>query len=458
MYFLPTHPSLTSADPLGVCDADLDRVPQAAVLDCLMKTAQEKLPEDSIQALSNLIQDVVYSLHGNGDGRTYNLNQVLNDLVASRDFDVHKSLQSVIQAAQNLSSSWPDGTITHLGEDSCERIECSGDQVNSLLAHQVLGSLAQPSKSTYDIQCFTFWYGAGLLHPKAVSGYIEIIFDHFVRGGYSADENFAFSSRTASDMPDIQQSDEIPQFEVITVSEESEPSQLPPDTKNPPFVLVAANAQPGPGQTATHEERLQANAPALCLSAILCPLLAESEAVITSAFPVHGTWKGHNRTARLEQLFPTDQRPLRHYILADALEMDGQGWEDLDDAGYLPDLYPANISREIKKLYAAFAGAKAEAARAGYEECIIEAPAWGCGAFGGNTLAKSVLMMIAAGLTGVKVQLALLEKRKKEVEAVRTIVEKGWSVKELSRRITSAGTRKCTETDELFEALMSPDF
>ncbi|KAJ9661981.1 hypothetical protein H2201_006270 [Coniosporium apollinis] len=207
---------------------------------------------------------------------------------------------------------------------------------------------------------------------------------------------------------------------------ESEPSDFS-SSDTIPFVLVAAHAQPGPGPTGTQEERLQSASPALSLSALLTPAIPDDAAVVTSAFPVHAAWTGHNRTAVLRQLYLVSERPRRHYLLADALPLDQL---TADGNVGLLDLRPGRVEREVRKLFAAFSGAASVAKREEYGGCIVEAGAWGCGAFGGNVLVKGVCMAVAAGLAGVEVVLTLLEGRE-EVSALQMVLGRGLRVAEL---------------------------
>lgn len=202
----------------------------------------------------------------------------------------------------------------------------------------------------------------------------------------------------------------------------------------------------------------------------MTPKIAEHAAVITSEFPVHAMWEGHNRTAKLRCLYPPDSRPLRNYILADALQLDDV---EVENDGALPDLRHANIWREVGKLYAAFKGAAAVHQRCisaqtssdtennnpvlntvmvsedGQDTCHIEAGAWGCGAFGGSVPIKAVCMMIAAGLAGVSVTLTLVEGRSEDIIDVRRILERGFSVRELWGVVTSEGIRGCKSSREV---------
>jgi hypothetical protein len=87
--------------------------------------------------------------------------------------------------------------------------------------------------------------------------------------------------------------------------------------------------------------------------------------------------------------------------------------------------------------------------------CIVKAVAWGCQAFGGNVLAKVVCMMIAAGLSGVQVELSLLADRGADIEAVKELLLKNHSVSELWNVVTSPSIRSCKDTTDLKAFILS---
>ena len=402
LYQLPTNPAIISADPLGILDEE-DR-PQAEVLDALIETALSSLasaasPKDVIPAL---IENIAYTVHGNGSLDIRGLRNFLSEeSIAPAPFMV------LLRAAQSLSTHFPTHHLTTLDEIN-QRIELSGTSVNSLLAHQFLGTLAQPKSTEWGRPDFTSWYASEPAHHKAVHGYLRTILGHFEEGGYAETDKFTFAYYNAANMPKPSEINAIPNGQLAFVDEESEPS----DNNGSPFVLVAANAQPGPGPTATQEERLQSASPALSLSALLIPSIPDDAVVVTSAFPVHAAWKGHNRSARLETIFAPTNRPRRRYILADALPLDSMP----DEECILKDLAPGRVEREVKKLYAAFSGAsEMTSSEGGGSPAVIEAGPWGCGAFGGTFLVKTMCMMIAAGLTGVNLVLSVLRDRQSDI-------------------------------------------
>ncbi|KAF2732869.1 hypothetical protein EJ04DRAFT_300226 [Polyplosphaeria fusca] len=426
-YLLPTHPSIRNNDPLGISDSENPL--QADVLDTIISTALSRLYASNTpieQTLRTVIEEIAYTIHGNGSIDTRFLQE---QLTKEPGLAFSDSFPGLLNASRTLAEQFPTHTLEPL-RAAGDTVTCSGSQINALLAHQYLGTLSQHEGVTWGRPDLTSWFAGDPAHPNALLAYLWTLLDLYATGGYATTDRFTFSMYTAAMMPDPSLCDRSPNVHLHTVAEESEPSAA----VRPTFVLVAAHSQPGPGPTATQEERLQAASPALSTSALFVPIIPDDGAVVTSAFPVHSGWKGHNRTARLIELFEHGRQPRRHYILVDALELDVG---EQPECG-LKDLQPGRVQREVRKLYAAFSGAAfTHGQEQGEGSCVVEAGAWGCGAFGGNVFVKTVCMMIAAAMTGVELHLTLLESRKDDVAVVRSLLEMTWTGGELWRRATS---------------------
>ncbi|KAF2186245.1 hypothetical protein K469DRAFT_664111 [Zopfia rhizophila CBS 207.26] len=438
-YQLPTDPLIPCDDPLSIVDTE--NPTQWEVLDQLLHNTsvqihrRDKSPADS---LPPLIEDIAYSVHGNGSIDTGYLRKFC--LATGCVHPV--AVRNLLSTAFSLLEQFPSHSLPTLSNDG-DIISYNGTQIDTLLAHQFFGTLCRPSGNTWGIPCLTSWFVANPSHPQAVDGYISTLLDHFAQGGYLMDQSFSFLLHTAKQMPDPLTSNHVPNIQLHIASEESQLS----DVSESPFVLVAAHSQPGPGPTGTQEERLQSASPALSTSALFIPTIPSDAAVITSAFPVHAAWKGHNRTARLERLFSPEERPRRYYALADALPLD-----EMEESDGLKDLQPGYVEREVRKLYAAFSGAlkMLETIENGPGiPCVLDAGAWGCGAFGGNVLVKTVCMMTAAGMADVEVHLTLLEQRAEDIEAIRLLLNRRLTTAEIWRRITSPDVRRSRSTAEL---------
>lgn len=439
-YSLPTDPSIPNEDRLGLLDTE--DATQVEVLEVLLqKSLQdlESLPSSLIQdqdqtitgaakILCTLIEDIAYVIHTNSSLNTDHLKEHLIKF----QVPVKTSL-NIISVALQLPKVFETCTLPVLSADG-ETVTLNGYQIRSLLAHQFLGTLSQPSGTDWGLPVLTSWFSGEPRCPNAVEGYLATILDYFAAGGYTSNENFTYSMYTAATMPDPSRNNKVPNVSLNLVAEESEPS----GDAGSPFVLVAAHSQPGPGPSATQEERLQAAAPSLCVSALVTPLLPDGAAVVTSPFPVHASWKGHNRSARLDTIYKVEERPMRCFILADALQLDEMSEGPYDE---LKDLVEGRVEREVKKLYAAFWGAKEMQKKKTFgndEPCVVEAGAWGCGAFGGNVLVKVICMLVAAGLAGIEVKLTLLEERRDDVESVTRLLDKRWNTGELWGVVTAA--------------------
>lgn len=411
LYLLPTHPSQTSLDPLGICESTNTVVTQDEVLVKLLRMWQEGIRNEKlgVNSLPELIDQVRYSLHMVGSSATGYLDQFLRSLTdehVTQD-SLCKAIEGILENALELSQVFPASSLPFLSH-LYDRYDMSASQIDALLAHEFLGSLSAPPGNNWGQPGFTSWFAQEPVNEQATRGYIQTILSHFATGGYSEPLDVTFHLHTASAMPLPSHCEAFPDIEFRTVLEETDPS--PPNfhvSATVPFVLVPSNWEPGPGPAATHEERLMAASPALTISSLLTPVIPDDAAVITSALPVHASWAGHGRTAQMREIYPPDGRPQRRYILADAIPLDGLNAEEEEEG--LRDLADGRVEREIRKLYAAFSGAAAMAQEAGEEDCIIEAGPWGCGAFGGNLVVKAICMAIAAGLADMKVAVIVAE-------------------------------------------------
>lgn len=425
-YRLPFHPSITSDDPLSIMDHnDEGPVVQADILQKLFhaaETALEQSPDGASTTLVELLEDIAYTIHGDGNLKTGSLKTTLHSESSIGIFKL--ALQNALTSAINLNAAIPSQELSCLSIDQPEA-HIDARAARAIVAHAVLGTLNSCAGTTWGPPGFTSWYADTPRHPQAVDGYLRMLFDYLA---YPGDDLTCFAARLScgTSMPNPDQCISVPKVSISIVDQIREPSDSM--TEDIPFVLVAANKEPGPGPTGTQEERLQAASPWLILCSLLCPVLPDDAAVVTSALPVLGSWTGHNRTAGLQHTYTPDKRPERHYILADALPLDEA---EASADGLLPDLRPGNVEREVKKLYAAFAGAMSVSKAEKQSRCVVEAPPWGCGAFGGNFAVKVKCMMIAAGLSGVTLELSVTRERAEDVAMIENLLKKGVTVAEL---------------------------
>ncbi|KAH8814768.1 hypothetical protein DL96DRAFT_1715934 [Flagelloscypha sp. PMI_526] len=447
MYILTTHPTFISDDRLGCCNKE--EPTHADVIRALIHTTHRAIEEHPARASAlfvQLIEDIAYSIHHNGNLDCSGLKTFLQDSSVRIP-----SVLAILDCALQLENHLPSSELPQIPDDGFSTV-LKGGLVNSLLAYQSLGALFQPAGNTWGLPCFTSLYPAtSAKHPRAVEGYLKTLFTHF-EDPYTDSDEFSFYHSDAETIPDPHLCQYVPALEVKMNADFIEPPLDSPENAIP-FVLVSANKQPGPGPTGTQEERWQSASPALAMSCLVDPVLSEDAAVITSPMAVHAGWNGHNRTAHLRTLFPKGERPLRQYILADALALDEV---DPPPEGCLVDVQSNHVEREVRKLYAAFYGAAKAQSTQIEGPVIIEAPPWGCGAFCGNIVVKATCMLIAAGLameaSGKQIQLRLFldEQRHDQGIFIETLVAKKQSVSQLWHFLTRKEAKSCTNYADIF--------
>lgn len=216
-YQLPTDPSIFSSDPLGICDNECPS--QALVLHQLINNVVDDLSANLL-SLPTLIGDIAYIVHGNGRLDTSHLRHFLS---TDKSDETAGAARNLLTAALSLPQLFPANTITFL--PSSPTASCAtytGSQINSLLAHQFLGTLHQPSGNNWGIPCFTPWFAADPPHTQAVNGYIRTLLHHFANGGYEKSDSFTFLTQQADLMPNPSQCDSIPKISLSVVYEESD--------------------------------------------------------------------------------------------------------------------------------------------------------------------------------------------------------------------------------------------
>lgn len=425
-YLLPFHQALTVEDVLGILDEESEgsKASQGTILIKLLEdavTAIVEAPASASTVVLELLDNIAYIIHGNGNLDTETLEQFLAKF--RHEINVAQIVQNILQHALYLTESSCPSVIRQLTRDDT-KLSFSSSLSSALLAHQALGTLRVPTGNDWGIPGFLSWY-ASPGHPQAKEGYLRTLFSYFEQVN-TIELGCTFELFYVDQIPDPSTSDSRPKFEVRVVDEIIEP--IDAEEGITPFVLVAANNQPGPGPTGTQEERIQAASPVLTLSSLICPVIPDDAAIVTSAVPVLASWTGHNRSARLVHMYNGHERPSRYFTLADALTLDGI---EVDE-GVLPDLLTGNVVREIRKLYTGFLGARRQAESEDCFEFIVEAPPWGCGAFGGSLLVKALCMMVAAGLSDVKVRLTIVRNdRHKEFETLKAFANMNLTVAQI---------------------------
>ncbi|EME41427.1 hypothetical protein DOTSEDRAFT_73743 [Dothistroma septosporum NZE10] len=439
---LPHHPSCRSIDPLSLCDdlanGDDGTVPHVVLIGVLLQHVDKDLRDaEALPPLSRtnwttifprMVEDIAYSLHMDSSLRTDGLKELLEHKTWSRE-ELCRFRSNLISNVLSLEKVFPAPSLHQLCDE--HRIATfQTDQVDCLLAHLLLGTLQIPAGNTWGRPGFTQLFRGTAATKHTSRAYLRTILQHFANGGYSATltpvSGFQFHIASGSKLPNVSTS--IVRAITIPVTIVNQPSE--PSSRIDCFVLVAAHSQPGPGPGGTQEERLVGQSPALAISSLLAPRLASDVAIITSSIPVHAQWTGHGRDAQMLEVYPAAYRPHRRYIIADALE--------LDNEDTIRECTPRYVEREIRKLYAAFSGAKQcwlDEGRS-IQDLRIQMPPWGCGAFGGTPNVKIQCMMMAAGLAGIESEnLELLVPKDREDE-LSSVPPQGTTICDMFGRLT----------------------
>ena len=411
-YQLPSHPSKLCQDPLGICDES----PATTVWDVISTAISAVARSSAADRLPDLIETLVYSVHGNGSVDTRGLRGFLGKSHPHPSF-----YPALYAAALSLPELFPSHEVPYLNDEN-RGLALTTDQLNALLAHQTLGTLDQ-AIGGWDYPTFLCWYAGDNPHSMAVEGYLTTLFHHFSNlEAYPRCWQVRVLFFEVSQAEEVcwETGDKTMQLKFIPIDEENEPSV--PETLETSAVVVSSNRQPGFGPSGTQEERIFSMSILLCPLILCCPTLPPKTALIVSPTPIHATWRGHNRTARLTSLYPVADRPLRYHVFLDALELD-----NYDQRGPgLPDLAADHVERELRKFYAGCIGLRALCAP--LPPPAIEVGPWGCGAFCGNVVVKATIMAMAASEADVQLELRLRKDRSRESELIARVMEAGLTV------------------------------
>ena len=256
-YLLPNHPSLTSPDPLGICEDGEDVVNHYTLLKALLRTASDAF--ESIEAVlqhgndttgdsrarwcrlfTTLLKDIAYSLHGDDNLTTTGLETFLGKASNMSIEKLATFRLSLFGHALGLDNVYPDGILEQL----CTRrtlVKVKPKTVDMILAHMLLGTLRTPDGNTWGRPgfCEIYAHSSDIAHA-----YLRTLLEHFAGGGYSAlsvSGTATFSLHDAALMPDIARS-EIPAMPlpVRVIDEISEDASEHRAASH--FVLVASHS------------------------------------------------------------------------------------------------------------------------------------------------------------------------------------------------------------------------
>ena len=393
-YILPSNSSLTSLDPLGITDSDDPTLWQ------VITASISSFREDSstLWDLPQLIEDLAYSLHGKGQVDTRLLRQYLNETYPHPSSVVTKSLlDAILDAVLDLPALFPHSSILYL-TDLNPMIELSQDQIRSLIAHQIMGTLKPPQGNHWGCT-FLCWYSEPQPLEHAVHGYLATVF-HFFELQCTTLRPTLYEFCSASVPLSLTTSPiwttcDAPVFGHLIISPTLPSSvRFPHESVN--CMLVSSNKSPGFGPACTQEELITGACPALLPfgALLVSPPVPDNAALLARRVVPMSAWKGQGRNARLIEKLKSETEYT--FLLLDALELDSLS--DLEDPLVkLVDLVPDLLSRELHKAYVGFSALRTRDIRQ------IAAPLWGAGAFGGDPVVKTIIMAMAGALTGVTV-------------------------------------------------------
>lgn len=403
VYRLPSHPSLISQDPLGLCDNE-----NPTFWDVIVASVNKFKEIPRLSKLPDLVDNLVYSLHGDGQiDLGFLQNWVINFESSVGQSHADSILLSILTSAILLPTLFPSHELIYLGPDTTT-MELSLAQIRSLLAHQILCTVVPPRGNNWGctLRC---WYSSSQPTEYAVRGYLETAFRFFE----DIDEQqlskttiyqYFHLPLTTTDSSLSEWSDcSNPFFQTLELeSITADTVPFPHPTIH--CVLVSSHKEPGFGPSCTQEELVTAACPQLMpLGALFVqPPIPDNAVVIARGVSPASTWTGQGRDARLQHFIDIPDASYTILFL-DALELDT--FEAATSSSYPPDLIPENLIRELNKAYAGFSALS----KLGVNHVV--SPLWGSGAFGGNPVVKSVVLGMAAARAGICITLMIDEKR-----------------------------------------------
>ena len=403
-YLLPCHPELPCSDPLSIVDVENPTIWQVITAHIAPFRASTK----SLAHLPDLIEELAYSLHGNGHLDTRFLRHFLGHAFPASDPMAERVLSNVVDAALSLPVMFPSHSIHHLSLHN-PRMSLSTLQARSLVAHQLLGTLKPPQGNDWGPNLFC-WYSFPQPLENAVIGYLTTLFHYFrERGSQSSFVRIEFCSGLAADTSyHAFQSCHKHAFGNL-VLEPTRVSTLPFPHETIDCIVISSNASPGFGSACTQEELVTAVCPELLpIGAILIspPIPSDAAIIVRNVTPT-SQWAGQGRLARLIQ---TENGWPHDFLLIDAAEL------DISPRAF-PDLEPTTLQRDLHKLLVGFAALRRNSISR------VVSPLWGAGSFGGDPIVKAIMIAMAAAFTDLQVWLSIDESRTVRADQPVTVLE-----------------------------------
>ncbi|KAG6910569.1 hypothetical protein DXG01_009519 [Tephrocybe rancida] len=394
LYILPSHPTLASADPLGITDADEPTIWEVIV------AGISWFHDKTLWDLPSLIETLVYSVHGNGKVDTRFLRNYLASEYPNPNDPVPSSVfREILENALALPTLYPDHTFMHLSKH--HPIETlTPQQIKCLVAHQLLGTLTPP-KGNYWGCTFLSWFPEPQPLENAVHGYLTTLFDFFLVT-QSAPTQVTYHYLTTEALKletgvHPWETCDAALFEHLTIEAVSARNvKFPHETLK--CMPIASSKSPGFGASCTQEELVTGACPELLpLGALfVSPPVPDDAVLMAQGIRPATEWRGRGRDARVEGCTHSEDRFT--FLLLDALELD-----HADPSAPLLDLVPKNLLRELQKAYTGFSALRAS----GITD--VASPLWGAGAFGGDPIVKALILGMAGARAGVRVSLSVDE-------------------------------------------------
>jgi poly(ADP-ribose) glycohydrolase len=397
LYLLPSHPSLTSLDPLGITDSDNPTIWK--IITASIQSFRDNL--FPLWELPQLIEDIAYSLHGTGHVDTRFLRQYLTETYQDLSSLASKTLlNEMLDATLDLPTLFPSSSIPYL-TNLHPAIELSQAQIRSLVAHQILGTLNPPEGNDWGCT-FICWYSEPQPLDHAVRGYLATVF-HFFELQCTMLRPTMYELCVASVPLPLTESliwtsCDTPAFDHLVIESTSASSVRFPH-RSLRCMLVSSNKSPGFGPASTQEELVTGACPALLPfgALLVSPPVPDNAALLARGVVPMAAWEGQGRNARMIEKLKSETEYT--FLLLDALELDALG--DLETPVKLVDLIPDFLLRELHKAYGGFLALRTRGIRQ------IAAPLWGAGAFGGDPVVKTIILAMAGALAGVTVWLSV---------------------------------------------------
>lgn len=391
-YNLPSSPSITTQDRSGLLDSDTLDVPFWSVLSALLTP-----PTTSIPAFLDILETIAVELRGTSLPDYVTLKACLLE----RKTDFLSLWPRIAALALSMPRLFPEHRLPILKEGGVQKLEMSREQVGCLVAHQFLGTLANPVWQE-GFQNFDIWYPGEQPHERAPGIYISAVLEYFEKvlgpAGkkkemvewkitYELVSRGAEGGRGSADGEGV----ELGEIDLVPMSEHTGAAEFLGTEGN--AVVISANKFVGFGRSATQEEVFVGTTPEACPAVLVTPPLSDDQVLVVRGCEAMVRTVGQGRQIRACGLHDAEVTRV-HYerrwrdrtmLFMDALELDS-----FDGLAY-PDIERVNVEREMAKALVAFGSGAYPWVYTGL---------WGCRTFGGDPGVKMAVLWAAASARG----------------------------------------------------------